>query len=37
VYLDVAVDWGAVAEIVEDAYRMVAPKSLAAALDEQRA
>lgn len=34
VYLDVAVDWDAVADIVEDAYRTVAPKRLAAALDQ---
>ena len=35
VYLDVAVDWDAVADIVEDAYRTVAPKRLVAALDQQ--
>jgi len=28
VYLDVPVDWAEVAEIVEDAYRVVAPKRL---------
>src|SRR5262245_23473018 len=33
VYLDVAVDWAEIGEIVEDAYRVVAPKSLAAQLD----
>jgi hypothetical protein len=33
VYLDVPVDWDEVAEIVEDAYRMVAPKRLLAELD----
>lgn len=33
VYLDVAVDWSEVAEIVEDAYRMVAPKTLIKQLD----
>lgn len=33
VYLDVAVDWDAVADIVEDAYRTVAPKGLLAQLD----
>ncbi|UGT44385.1 MmcQ/YjbR family DNA-binding protein [Nocardia yamanashiensis] len=31
--LDVAVDWAEIAEIVEDAYRMVAPKTLVAQLD----
>lgn len=35
VYLDVPVDWGEIAEIVEDAYRMVAPKALVAELDAQ--
>ncbi|MGI5218666.1 MmcQ/YjbR family DNA-binding protein [Nocardia sp. CA-290969] len=34
VYLDVAVDWAEIAEIVTDAYRVVAPKSLVARLDE---
>ncbi|NRQ35926.1 MmcQ/YjbR family DNA-binding protein [Nonomuraea sp. NN258] len=29
VYLDVAVDWAEIAEIVADAYRRIAPKSLA--------
>ncbi len=33
VYLDVPVDWEHVAEIVTDAYRTVAPRSLAAQLD----
>ncbi len=33
VYLDVDVDWDAVALIVEDAYRCVAPKKLLAELD----
>ncbi|MFL6142569.1 MAG: MmcQ/YjbR family DNA-binding protein [Labedaea sp.] len=33
VYLDVPVDWAEIAEIVEDAYRMVAPKRLVAELD----
>ena len=33
VYLDVSVDWAEIAEIVEDAYRMIAPKSLVAQLD----
>ncbi|WP_018657146.1 MmcQ/YjbR family DNA-binding protein [Actinomadura flavalba] len=34
VYLDVPVDWDEIAEIVTDAYRVVAPKRLAALLDE---
>src|SRR5690349_6691596 len=35
VYLDVpAVDWDQIADIVTDAYRVVAPKKLAAMLDE---
>jgi hypothetical protein len=33
VRLDVAVDWDEIGEIVEDAYRMVAPKTLIAELD----
>jgi hypothetical protein len=33
VYLDVPVDWDEVADIVEDAYRMVAPKRLVAQLE----
>jgi hypothetical protein len=33
VYLDVPVDWDEIAEIVEDAYRMVAPKRLVQELD----
>lgn len=33
VYLDVPVDWAEMAEIVVDAYRCVAPKSLVARLD----
>ena len=33
VYLDVTVDWAEVAEIVEDAYRTVAPTALVAELD----
>ena len=36
VYLDVEVDWEAVAMIVEDAYRCVAPKQLLAQLDAPR-
>ena len=35
VYLDVPVDWNQVAEIVVDAYRMVAPKKLLAELDQR--
>jgi hypothetical protein len=34
VYLDIPVDWDEVAILVEDAYRMIAPKSLVARLDE---
>lgn len=35
--LDVGeVDWAEVAEIVEESYRMTAPKRLVAALDAQR-
>jgi hypothetical protein len=33
VYLDVPVDWTEIAEVVEDAYREVAPKRLVAELD----
>jgi hypothetical protein len=34
VYLDVPnVDWDEIAELVQDGYRMVAPKSLLAQLD----
>jgi hypothetical protein len=33
VRLDVTVDWGEIAAIVEDAYRVVAPKTLVAQLD----
>jgi hypothetical protein len=32
--LDVPVDWDEIAEIVEDAYRMVAPKKLVELLDD---
>ncbi|MVU83765.1 MmcQ/YjbR family DNA-binding protein [Nocardia sp. ET3-3] len=35
VYLDVAVDWIEVAELVEDAYRVVASKKLVAVLDSR--
>jgi hypothetical protein len=33
VRLDVPVDWDEIAEIVEDAYRMIAPRRLLAVLD----
>lgn len=33
VYLDVPVDWDEIVEIVEDAFRVVAPKRLTAQLD----
>ena len=33
VYLDVAVDWDQIADLVTDAYRVVAPKRLVAELD----
>jgi hypothetical protein len=33
VYLDVPADWDQIADLVVDAYRVVAPKRLAAALD----
>jgi hypothetical protein len=33
VWLDVAVDWGEIADLVDDAYRTVAPKRLIADLD----
>jgi len=33
VYLDVPVDWDELAQVVAEAYRVVAPKSLAARLD----
>lgn len=36
VRLDVPVDWDAVAQLVADAYRMVAPKRLLAELDARR-
>jgi hypothetical protein len=36
VYLDVEVDWEEVAQLVEDAYREVAPKALVAELDAPR-
>ncbi|MFC9788852.1 MmcQ/YjbR family DNA-binding protein [Rhodococcus sp. NPDC127528] len=34
VYLDVPQDWDEIADIVEDAYRTVAPRTLLARLDE---
>jgi predicted DNA-binding protein (MmcQ/YjbR family) len=34
VYLDVPLDWDEVAEVVRDAYRVVAPKSLVAQLTQ---
>jgi hypothetical protein len=37
VYLDVPVDWAEIAEIVEDAYRMVAPQRLVIDLDAKEA
>lgn len=36
VYLDVPVDWGEIAEITEDAYRVIAPKTLVARLDDEK-
>jgi hypothetical protein len=36
VRLDVPVDWDEVAQLVADAYRMVAPKRLLAELDARR-
>jgi hypothetical protein len=35
VYLDVPVDWDEIAELVADAYRMVAPKRLGAQLERR--
>jgi hypothetical protein len=35
VYLDVPVDWGEVADVIEDAYRTIAPRRLLADLDDQ--
>jgi predicted DNA-binding protein (MmcQ/YjbR family) len=37
VYLDVEQDWDEIAELVEDSYRLVAPKRLVTQLEEQRA
>lgn len=36
VWLDVPVDWDEIAELVEEAYRTVAPKRLVAELDARR-
>ena len=33
VYLDGALDWGLIADLIEDSYRMTAPKRLCALLD----
>ncbi|WP_112262240.1 MmcQ/YjbR family DNA-binding protein [Lentzea terrae] len=33
VYLDVEVDWDVIADLVEDAYRVIAPTTLVAQLD----
>ncbi|MEY2475062.1 MAG: hypothetical protein QOG87_377 [Actinomycetota bacterium] len=35
VYLDVAVDWSEIADLVTDAYRQIAPKTLVAQLDQK--
>ena len=35
VYLDVPVDWDEIAEIVEDAFRTIAPKTLVAQLPQR--
>lgn len=35
VYLDVPLDWDVVADLVEDAYRVTAPKTLVAQLDDR--
>jgi predicted DNA-binding protein (MmcQ/YjbR family) len=37
VYLDVPQDWGEIAELVEESYRLVAPKRLVAQLEGQHA
>jgi len=36
VYLDVTVDWGLIDELVRDAYRVVAPRRLVAAMEAGR-
>jgi predicted DNA-binding protein (MmcQ/YjbR family) len=33
VYLDMALDWDEIADLIEDSYRLTAPKRLAALLD----
>lgn len=35
VYLDVPLDWGVIADLVEDAYRVIAPKTLVAQLQSR--
>lgn len=35
VYLDGEIDWGLIADLVDDSYRMTAPKRLCALLDER--
>lgn len=35
IFLDGKVDWNEVAEILKDAYRLIAPKKLLAKLDEE--
>lgn len=35
-YLDVEQDWDELAELVEESYRLIAPKRLVALLDEER-
>jgi hypothetical protein len=35
VYLDVEFDWSVLSDLVEDAYRVIAPKTLVARLDRQ--
>ncbi|HEX3532268.1 MAG TPA: MmcQ/YjbR family DNA-binding protein [Thermoanaerobaculia bacterium] len=37
VFLDVSVDWGEIADLVADAWRVVAPKRLVAELDAREA
>ena len=36
VYLDVEVDWDQITDLVEDAYRAIAPKTLVALLDQAK-
>ena len=35
-YLDVAQDWDEITELIEESYRLVAPKRLVAQLDEEQ-